>query len=237
MSEPYTPKGLAAVRFTCASVVFAIAFPLAAASAGAGQSETEPHFVEVEAVETKVIDGFFVGVTELAKTPSGTSGYLTNNTSTGGQLCYVHWTTGQPTWIAIPAEPECAYLVELLDTNGIVVPKTKLGKKVGTKFFDFDAVPRKDVKVRHLHVDKRGEPAAVDYLFYPYHVSDLFQIKNPGRYTLRIWFQMLAFPRTGPNRRDYTNNLIRFPPLDYQLVKAAYASTNAVPGGRKVLTP
>ena len=56
---------------------------------------------------------------------------------------------------------------------------------------------------------------------FTFRPSDLFEMSKPGNYTLKIHLQIIAFlPRTGPNRGEYTNNLMsRFPPLDYPLVK------------------
>lgn len=228
MNNQNKMESLIAAGFDAAYMVSSVALALLATNVCAEQSNQEPGFVEIKALETKVVDGFFIG---LAGRAIGASDYSTNSTSPDDELFYVPWTTSDPAWVVVPAEPEYAYQVELLDTNGVAVPKTELGKRFGTKFFDFNTTPsKKGIAIRPLRANKKGKPVPTPCLFYPHHTSDLFKIDKPGHYTLRIRFQILTFPRTGPNRRDYTNDLIRFPPMAYPLFKAANSSTNAVSG-------
>jgi len=191
---------------------------------------------KIDFVETKVVDGFFIGVTdEFGRT----------NTSPDTKLCFSIWTTNKIwtinkigptnyTRAIFPTEPEIAYQIGLFDANGAAIPKTERGKKVGTKFFDFNAnsfILRSTgpdgysgpggqfgVKAQVTGVTKKAwEPQGQMLLIF--RPSDLFKIDKPGKYTLRIRFQILAFPRTGPGPGDYTTDLIRFPPLDYPLDK------------------
>ena len=172
-----------------------------------------------EGVETKIVDGFFIGVSDR---------YGYTNTSPDRDLAFSIWTTNKiwatnTTRVTFPTKPEFAWQVELFDTNGVAVPKTAAGKKAGTKFLDFG------LKTAVLRATFGPEPNAQRWvamektmsrggllLFRP---SDLFKIEKPGNYTLKIRFQILTFPRTGPNPGEHTNDLIRFPPLDYPLVK------------------
>jgi hypothetical protein len=233
LDGPTAAKILVIYAIGLAALTSLVGLASAAESSRASDAmEEEP----IEAIEGKVVDGFFMGLTGDAP---GT-GYSTNNTSTDDPIIYVIWTTGNPAWIAVPAEPEQAFRIELLDTNGLPVPKTDVCRKIGTKFYDFG---QKD-KVKHFHVNKKGKGTAAPYLLlpddpralpWPNRPSDLFKIPGPGRYTLRIWFQIVAFPSTGPGRKDYTRDLIRFPPLDYPLVTRPRGLTNAVEkasGGR-----
>jgi hypothetical protein len=200
------------------------------------ESRKESDFMPLEAIETKVVDSYLIGV---VGSPAGQA-CSTNNTSTDDPLVYVIWTTGTPAWVAYPAEPEYAYQVELLDTNGVAMRKTELGKKFGTEFYDFG--PR--TKVRRCPTAKKGEAVPMNYLFshpeglsVPFHPespSNIFTITNAGRYTLRIRFQIMTFPRTGPKRSDYTNKLVRFPPLDYPVFKATNALLNPLPRAQTI---
>ena len=176
----------------------------------------------IDFVETKVVDGFFIGVTDE---------FGHTNTSPDLKLCFSIWTTNK-TWApnnlhaVFPTQPEYAYQVELFDTNGIAVPKTDVGKKVGTRFLDFDinsfvlrsTGPDKTngVDSQRILVSEKVWPYEMLTIFRP---SDLFKIEKPGDYILQIRFQILTFRRTGPNRGDNTNDLIRFPPFNYPLVK------------------
>lgn len=162
-------------------------------------------------VETKSVDGFSIGVTDY---------YGLTNTPTDRRLCFTVWTTNRiwhnnPTHVIIPTEPEYAYQVELLDTNGIAVAKTELGKTVGSKFMDFNLTPSiSGIHTQMIGANRRGNASTLLIIFCP---KDYFEITKPGNYTLRIRFQILAFQDTGPNRGDYTNVLTRFPPLNYPL--------------------
>jgi len=172
-----------------------------------------------EGVETKIVDGFFMGVSDL---------YGYTNTSPDRDLAFSIWTTNKiwatnNTRVTFPTKPEFAWQVELFDTNGVAVPKTAAGKNAGTKFLDFGlktAVVRSTLgpepNAQHWVAMEKSMSRGGLLLFRP---SDFFKIEKPGKYTLRIRFQILTFPRTGPTSGDYTNNLIRFPPLDYTLVK------------------
>jgi hypothetical protein len=211
MNTKHNMKYLIAVGFHAAGIVSTVVLSLLATSTWADQSNQVP-VAEVKAIKTKVIHGFCIGLA------GWNSDFYTNNTSSDDSLIFLPWTTNKPAWIVVPTEPEYAYQVELFDTNGVAMPKTDLGKKAGTKFFDFDSTAyEKGITIKHLHAQKIGEVTDSPFLFRP---SDLFKVEKPGNYTLRIRFQILAFPRTGPNHGDYTNDLIRFPPLDYPLVKS-----------------
>jgi hypothetical protein len=93
---------------------------------------------ELSYVETKIIYGFSVGVTDE---------YGQTNTPPDRHLCFTIWTTNK-VWFTnnidtavFPTQPEYAYQVDLFDTNGVAMPKTELGEKVGSNFLDFDSTP------------------------------------------------------------------------------------------------
>lgn len=162
-------------------------------------------------METKIVDGFSIGVTDY---------YGLTNTPTDRKLCFTVWTTNR-FWatnrlisVIFPTQPEYAYQVEMFDTNGIAVPRTELGKQVGSKFLDYNPTSSKHINIERMLVDRKDHGSTLFVLFCP---TDFFKITKPGSYTLRIRFQILAFPDTGPNRGDYTNVLVRFPPLNYPL--------------------
>lgn len=202
----------------CLIVVGAITSLFFVSGIGAKETNSEPASINIPAIQTKIIDGFCIGVSGI----NSNGHWTTNNTSPDDSLIFLPWTSGGKALITVPAEPEYAYQVELFDSNGVAIHKTTLGKKFGTKFADFDAnFYSKGIPIKHLSARKRETVTESPYLFRP---SDLFQIDKPGRYTLQIRFQILTFPRTGPGRRDFTNDLIRFPPLNYPLVQ-----TNAPP--------
>ena len=156
--------------------------------------------------------GFYIGLT--GREPNAND-YSTNNTPLDGELYFAVWTTGGRERVFVPAKPEYAYQIELLDTNGVAIPKTERGKNIGNKFFDVDANASKNgILIHHLRADKKGQLVEMPILFYPNHVSDFFMVEKPGNYKLLIKFQILAF-----NTKKQATELIRFPPLEYPLVK------------------
>jgi hypothetical protein len=196
----------ATIAFEVVALVCSTVAALFAANTLEGESSRGADSVGMRVTTTKEVDGFVIGVADS---------HSKNTTSPSDELIFLPWTTKRPVWIAVPAKPEYAYRVELLDTNGVAVPKTEAGKEAGSKFYEFG--PRNnEIEVKHLHAERIPDMTAAPLLFRP---SDLFQIEKRGAYTLRIQFQILTFPQTGPKRGDYTNHLIRFPPLDYVLVK------------------
>jgi len=178
------------------------------------------HAEGLQLIETKAIDGFYIGV--------ASSAFTTNDTPVDDKLIFGVWktTTNNYAMVYIPTEPEYAYQVELLDTNGTAMPKTRLGEQVGRRFFALDTTfSSEGAQLRRAYAtDKPGFPS--QYLFFPskpghggrpvYSPNDLFDIKKPGRFTLRIQFQIIVRTGTGKNK---TAHIVRFPPLDYPLVK------------------
>jgi hypothetical protein len=204
------------------ATIASFAAALAALASEPGTSPSLPG-LRIDAVKSPIIDGYCVGF-------AGRDG--TNNTTTDDWLDLLPWTTNKyPVWIVVPADPEYAYKIELLDANGLSVPKTSRGKKAGSKFDDFDAYPSKHgVAVKRLTAHKMDGVTAEPLLF---RATDMFEADKPGRYVLRIQFQILVFPRVGEQQGAYTNELIRFPPLDYPLYKAPNVLTNAPAKGPK----
>jgi len=181
---------------------------------------------DLKFIKTKAVDGFYVGVAD--------SGFATNNTPITNQLIFGIWrtTTNNNATVYIPTAPEFIYQIELLDTNGIAMPKTEFGKTVGTRFLDLDTSfdGNKGFKLRMEH-PSYGPEFGGQHLFFPtrpgykdqrfYSPTDLFEIKDPGNYKLQIHFQIIV--RTGLVL-DKTAHIVRFPPLDYPLVKSDVAS-------------
>ena len=191
---------VAVVALTMTDVVFA----------SEPATNTLPDFVW-PAMKSPTIDGFCVGIGGWPNT---------TNTTIDDWLVFLPWTTqSNKVWIVVPAEPEYAYKIDLLDTNGLSLPKTPPGKRTGSKFDEFDAHPLKHgIGIKRLTAGKMDGVTSSPLLF---RAADMFKIEKPGRYVLRVQFQILVFPRTGVGRGAYTNKLIRFPPLDYPLVKPA----------------
>jgi hypothetical protein len=174
---------------------------------------------ELAFVETKVVDGFFIGVTDE-------DGFT--NTTPDRRLCFTIWAvTNATTHVVFPTQPEYAYQVDLFDNNGVAISKTELGKKAGTKFLDFGPnsfvlrstgpdSQKHGIKAQMTIATEKTLPYEMFNMFRP---SDFFDIKKSGNYTLQIRFQIIAFPRTGPNRGDHTSDLIRFPVLNYSFIK------------------
>jgi hypothetical protein len=166
----------------------AVASMVAVLTAVAWVARTTAQGQELELFRTKAIDGVYIGV--------ASSGFTTNETPVDNALVFGVWrtTTNYHNTVYIPAEPEYAFRVELFDTNGVAMPKTELGRRVGTKFMDLDTT-FSNAGPRLAIVRPADEPGYTgQYLFFPqksgygggpfYSPSDLFEIKSPGRYTL-----------------------------------------------------
>lgn len=171
-------------------------------------------------VDGTVTNGFFVGVTD-------DSGHTNSNLSS--VLCFSIWTTNQiwtnkPIRIVFPVQPEYAFQVDLVDTNGNVIQKTEAGKRVGSKFLEFNEnsffVPSTGqstegkIKSQRTIVMAKRPPFEIFRMFRP---RDLFKVEKPGCYTLRIYFQIVAPLRTESTLNTSTNILIRFSPIDYPI--------------------
>jgi hypothetical protein len=174
-----------------------------------------------ELLKTKAVDGFYIGVFS--------SNFTTNETPTDNKLNFCIWrtTTNNQATVYLPTALEYIYQLELIDTNGVALTKTELGKKVGVKYMDLEPTfaNEKGFKLAIQHVmDEPGVGAR--NLFFPfrpgyggrpfYSPNDLFESKQPGNYTLRIRFQLIVASSTNVYK---TAHIVRFPPLDYPLVK------------------
>ena len=133
------------------------------------------------------------------------------NASAGSVLAWTVFGPGKkPTLVGLPPQPEFAFQVELFDEKGNAVPKTGLGLRTGRRFSELSA-QSEGVHMQLIKATSEAEQLTQVLLFRP---SDLFTITAPGRYTLRIRFQIVAF---FGNPGNTTRKLIRFAPLDYNL--------------------
>ena len=184
MKKTNDVKGLASVKLKMVYGVCLAIFALLTTNVFGDESNQKLDPMEdatnIERIETRIVDGFLIGVT---------GSYLTTNTSPDEALVFVPWTTSSSVWFVIPAEPEYAYQVELLDTNGMVMPKTELGKKVGTKFLDFDASPsKKGIKIKHLRAEKKVGRSPCQYSFVQVIFSKLRSREHTRfEYVFRYW--------------------------------------------------
>ena len=187
---------------------------------------------DMETVKTKIVEDLYVRVFESHGT--------TNNTSVNDKLAFCVWETktnkNDEVTVYMPTTLEYLYQIELLNTNGFALPKTKLAEKVGVKFLDLKPLFANDtgfkLKIQHITPNLGGE-----YIFFPhksgdyngepyYSPNDLFEIKQPGNYTLRIQFQLIVASSSNIYK---TAHIVRFPPLEYPLVKSDNAPTNSLP--------
>jgi len=188
------------------------------------------HAEDIETVKTKTVEDLCVRVFSSHGT--------TNNTPVDDKLAFCVWrmTTNNSMTLYMPTALEYVYRLELLDTNGSALPPTKLAEKIGVKFLDFKPSFANDTGF-NLKILQTDPSLGGEHLFFPhrpgyfngehfYSPNDLFEIKQPGNYTLRIQFQFIL--RTG-HGQDKTAHLVRFSPLDYPLVKLPNNQTNALP--------
>jgi hypothetical protein len=178
---------------------------------------------DFELIKTKTMEGFYISVFS--------SKFTTNNTPADDKLNYCIWriTTNSQAIVYMPTALEYVYQLELFDTNGVAMPKTKLGKRVGVKFFDLEPSFTNDTgfKLAREHTTEPGTGIGAQWLFFPeksgaggqpiYSPNDLFEIKNPGNYALRVRFQIIVASSMADVYK--TAHVVRFPPLDYPLMK------------------
>ncbi len=187
--------------------------------AAAGETNAPMQFVQ-----TKVVDGLYIGVTDE---------FGHTNAPPTNHLCFCIWTTNafwtnDITMVAFPVDPEYACDVQLFGPNGAEVPRSENGGSVGRHFQDFDPAsgyvygtgwpPQHGVRMQRTAAMYKTPPYELLVILRP---SDIFDIKTPGRYVLRIHFQIVASLPTGPGRSPRQETLVRFPPVDFPVVKAA----------------
>lgn len=96
----------------------------------------------------------------------------------------------------LPEDNRFRFRAELLSTNGTPVPKTKLGRQIGSKFDEIPFDPSK-VELRR----EKTIPTRIGRM------TDLFELRENGKYILR--FQLQVFVSDPPDKR---RRLLRFPP-------------------------
>lgn len=112
--------------------------------------------------------------------------------------------------------PKDEYLarIELFDTNNVPVPKTELGKK-------YKLAPLPPWRREVLQTDPRSHGRRYSWpLSYQWHKflefpppAKLFRIEAPGRYHLRMEFQLYDV--------RYTNRTgVRFPPVELPVIRS-----------------
>jgi hypothetical protein len=186
---------------------------------------TPAHAQDFELTKTKAMDGFYISVFS--------SNFTTNNTAVNDKLNFCIWRTitNNQAIVYMPTALEYVYQLDLLDTNGVALPKTELGKRIGVKFWDLEPsfANNTGFKLSREHTTESGTGIGAQWLFFPtksgfggqpiYSPNDLFEIKQPGNYTLRIRFQIIVASSMADVYK--TAHIVRFPPLDYPLVKSA----------------
>jgi hypothetical protein len=174
------------------------------------QTNLQPKALNIQAVETEIRYGFYMGLLGIKK-------YSTNNTSVDDEIVVFTWTTNSPTWaVSVPKEVEYFCKIELFDSDGKAVKKTAAGKKIGSKFLEFNE-KHQGIIIKQRYVDRKNTQMSAPNLFYPYKPRDLFIIDKPGTYTLKVWLQLLAVINE-PGQDQHKAKLIRFDPLSYPLV-------------------
>ena len=172
-----------------------------------GDISTAMRLYAKEATPTLVESGYVHGLQVLVMDDK-----MSVNTTADQKLYFGVITTNMPTSIWVPEQSEYEYQVELLDSRGDPVPKTKTGSTAGVNFFKLDASSLNNgIKFTQAAAQKRGEGLTTFYLFK---TKDLFTIEKDGDYTLRIRLQLMVHVGNATNN---TFQIIRFPTLDYHI--------------------
>jgi len=181
----------------------------------------ELHFISRK---TDVIDGFYM---ELWNARSITNSYVTPDQ----KLARCVRTTGSKLLVRFPRAREYAYDVNLYDCNSNAVPKTPLGKTVGTTFSKFGYkdsaifgrlwTPDPNIGLAPAFNVNSGE----EHWEIAFRVSDYFEVTKPGDYTLKIRFQIAA-PVMETGTTNLTTKVIRFPIMDFPITQPEEPKTN-----------
>lgn len=107
--------------------------------------------------------------------------------------------------------------VELFDSNNKPMQRTSKGRQLGARFHEL-----KEFNEKAIQFTARGNwkmlparPTTGSASDFP-PASELFVIKKPGIYTMKLEFQVFTRIPGGTNR---TLTFIKFPPVNYQLTK------------------
>lgn len=123
--------------------------------------------------------------------------------------------------------PDNSYAIKiaLLDVFGKQVPKTKLGEGFGVKFDQLhsyqDIVQPPKMGYSSSHIGSilaqgshnNSDPVSGPLLPAP---NELFQIEEPGSYTLEIQMQMFLIHK---NTNQWSRELIRFSPVKIKVIR------------------
>jgi hypothetical protein len=145
-------------------------------------------------------------------------------------LCFLTKTNEGTAPIVYFPKPEYFCNAQLLNSNGIVVPKTSMGERYGSKFlnlnaYSWDAVSKRgrntggdrygmfggsdkpEMTILHTNVAEGHDLPSV---------QELFKISDSGNYKLSLHFQV--FKRIG-NGTNHTFKVVRIPPIEIPIVK------------------
>jgi hypothetical protein len=187
-------------------ILFFVAISLAQASFG------EPYLFK----DSEVAENIFVridlvgGNTNLTAEKKITFGFLEKTNEIMAPTIYF-------------PKPEYLCQMQLLDSNGIAVTKTRIGEKYGEQFselksYSWESVnkrghntggsDRPDMTLLHTEgTESRELPA----------VNKLFKIKHAGNYKLLLQFQVFKRIGNGPN---HTFKIVHIPKVEIPIVKA-----------------
>jgi len=170
--------------------------------------------------KTDVIDDFYIVLINSIN-------YKTNIVTPDQDIYYLIGTTRATNVIVRrPSNEEYTYEVNLYDRNNDAVPKTPLGKRVGTKFSNFNysyskifggrftsgSITRGAVAYRDIEIENMN----IGHILFQ--VNDYFKVTKPGDYNLRIRFQVIA-PVVEPGTTNTTMKVIRFPAMDFPITQ------------------
>lgn len=124
-------------------------------------------------------------------------------------------------------DPAYSVKIEMLNSNGVEVPKTKIGKRFGSKF----AQPENCNQGRPYNFtaggpysSNMGMGGARPFSNYPsfeawLRPEDLFKIEKPGLYSMQIQMQM--FYRNPSSTNAWQQDRFEFSPITVSVIKPA----------------
>src|ERR1051326_7424644 len=123
--------------------------------------------------------------------------------------------TGAVITLHVPVNPSFKCRIDLFDSEGKPIPKTKLGETYGRRFTELRPIyeDKKQTIFREMDLHLRTV-GGVGTSGYPLpSPAELFAIKNQGTYRLKLQFQVLRpIQRAGKIKIER----VRFAPIEYE---------------------
>jgi len=128
--------------------------------------------------------------------------------------------------LAYATDPAYSTVITMSDRNGVSLPRTALGRRFGSRFDRLHNITDVHTYTILAWGSYTNNPGLGGGRFFTQppsgrssniRVEDLFKVKAPGTYTLRLEMQMFRFDPKGTS--SWKRSLFRFPPVTVTVEK------------------